>query len=231
VKLVLGRPGSLTTLLLVANVAVFLIELRTGAVSLSFGGSDQKLLDLGAMQGFAVAHDHQYWRLVTVMFLHANFIHIAFNMYALYLFGYLVENTLGTLRFAAIYLVGGFLASVASFLFLDPFVPGVGASGAIFALLGAWVAYNYRRRETAMGEANLRWAGFLILLNLILGFTIPNIDNSAHIGGLVAGIACGFVAEGFGPRSTRRLTQIGGFALLILIGVALTAYRVHALTG
>jgi rhomboid protease GluP len=165
------------------------------------------------------------------MFLHAGIIHIAFNMYALYLFGYLIENALGTLRFAAVYFVGGFLASVASFLFVPPGVPGVGASGAIFALLGAWVAYNYRRRGNPMAEANLRWAGFLILLNLILGFTIPNIDNSAHIGGLVAGIACGYVAEGWGPRSTRLVTQIGGFVVLIVIGVALTAYRIHALTS
>jgi membrane associated rhomboid family serine protease len=231
VKLVLGRPGSLTTILLVANIAIFVIELATGAVTMSFGGSDAKLVDLGAMYGLYVAEHHQYWRLITVMFLHANLIHILFNMYALYLFGYLIENTLGTLRFAAIYFVGGFMASVASFLFVNPRVVGVGASGAIFALLGAWVAFNYRRRTTAMGEANLRGAIILIVLNLFLGFTIPNIDNSAHIGGLVAGVAAGFIAEGWGPRSVRRWTQIGGFLALVLIGLALTAYRVEALTG
>jgi membrane associated rhomboid family serine protease len=230
VRLVLGRPGSLTTALLVVNIAVFVVEMAYGVGVSLWGARLDKLDQLGGLDRNAIAFQHQYWRLLTTMFLHAGFIHIAFNMYALYLFGYLIENTLGTLRFAAIYFVGGFLASVTSFWFISPVTVGVGASGAIFALLGAWVAYNYRRRGSAMAEANLQWAMFLIVINLVLGFSIRGIDNSAHIGGLVAGAAAGFVAEGWGPRSIRRFTQIGGFALLVVIGIAVTVYRVHAIT-
>jgi rhomboid protease GluP len=171
----------------------------------------------------------QYWRLFTAMFLHANLIHILFNMYALYLFGYLIEGTFGKGRFIAIYFVTGFLASVASYTFGSPAALGVGASGAIFGLLGAWVAFNYRRRESAMAAAQLRWALMLVVINLILGFSVANIDNFAHLGGLVAGAAAGWLTEGFGPRATRTVVTVGGLALLVVVGIIMTAYRTAAL--
>jgi len=143
--------------------------------------------------------------------------------------GYGVGTTLVTCRFLSIYFVARFLSSVASYLFSDPRVVGVGASGAIFGLLGAWVAYNLRRRDTAMGAANLRGALILIALNLFLGFTIPNIDNFAHLGGLVSGFACGLLVEGVGPRQSRQLVQIAGFVALIGLGVVLTIARTNAL--
>jgi membrane associated rhomboid family serine protease len=226
----LGRPGSVTSTLLVVNIAMFLVELATGASGgLWTGGSGQKLFDLGALYAPAVV-DGQYWRLFTAMFLHAGILHILFNMYALYLFGYLIENALGSLRFIGVYFVAGFVAMAVSFAFADPNVPAVGASGAIFALLGAWVAYNFRRRGSIQASYNLRWALMLIGLNLFLGFSIPNIDNYAHVGGLIAGIAAGWFAEGFGPRNVRLAVQVAGFAVLILVGVGLTAWRVAALT-
>ncbi len=178
------------------------------------------------MDPLRIAEHHEYWRLLTAMFLHAGLLHILFNMYALYLFGYLIENTFGKPRFIAIYFVTGLFASAASFYFSNPCVPAVGASGAIFGLLGAWVAFNFRRRQTAFGSANLRWALFLIAFNLILGFSLRGIDNSAHIGGLVAGIVTGFTAEGFGPPSVRRAARIAGFVGLVGVAAAFTA--IHA---
>jgi membrane associated rhomboid family serine protease len=233
VQFVLGRPGFLTTALLAANIALFVVEIIAsgGRVNLWAGFPPQKLVDLGAMLPVAVAQNHQYWRLITVMFLHASLLHILFNMYALYLFGYLIENAFGKARFIAIYFVSGFLASVSSYLFINPNSPGVGASGAIFGLLGAWVAYNYRRRGTPIASLYLRNALFIIALNLFLGFSIANIDNSAHIGGLIAGIACGAVAEGWGRRETRRVVAIAGFAALLALGLVLVAYRTSVLTG
>lgn len=237
IRFLIGRPGSLTTTLLITNLVMFLVPVLLAGGSALFGGSsgrfDQKLFDLGAMQPIAIA-EGQYWRLITAMFLHANLLHIAFNMYALYLFGYLVEGAFGKVRFITIYFVAGFLASVTSYTFSDPRSLGVGASGAIFGLLGAWVAYNYRRRGSPMASAQLRWAGFLIAINLFLGFSVASIDNFAHIGGLISGAAAGWVAEGFGPRTARTTATVVGFLVLILIGVLLVAQRtadIRALVG
>jgi membrane associated rhomboid family serine protease len=231
-RIVLGRPGRATTILIAVNVAVFLVEIATGAAGgIWTGGSDAALVRLGALQPILVAANHEYWRLFTAMFLHASILHILLNMYALYLFGYVIEGTLGTWRFLAIYFVAGFLASVTSFTFSDPRIAGVGASGAIFGLLGAWVAYNLRRRETAMGAANLRGALVLIAINLFLGFSIPNVDNFAHLGGLVSGFVCGLLVEGLGPRHLRQAIQVGGFAVLIAVGLVLVVARTNALTG
>lgn len=227
VRLVIGRPTSFASILMGVNIGIFVLELAFGAVGgVISGGSSQRLVDLGAMYAPAIAGHHQYWRLVTVMFLHASILHILFNMYALYLFGFLIERTLGSVRFLAIYFVSGFLASVTSFAFGSPIAPGVGASGAIFGLLGAWVAYNLRRRGTAFASANLQWAAMIIVINLILGFSVAGIDNFAHMGGLVAGVGAGWAAEGVGRRQIRPVVQIVGFGALIVFGIALTAWRV-----
>jgi len=225
VWLTIGRPGGVTTTLIALNILMFLVEVVVGGPGAFLAGpSNQKAVDLGALFPPAVAIGHQYWRLITAMFLHAGIIHIALNMYALYLFGYLIEEAFGKLRFIAIYLACGFLASVASFAFGPVLEVGVGASGAIFGLLGAWVAYNFRRRDTQYNRAQLQSAYVLIVLNLILSFSISGIDWRAHVGGLVAGIVAGASAESFGNRDTA--FTVTGFVLLIAIGVALTAWRV-----
>lgn len=233
VKFILGRPGSITTLLLIVNIAMFLVETMLGGTNaLLDGPTPDKLFQLGAMYPPAIAHavglpeHHQYWRLITAMFLHIGVIHLAFNMYALYLFGYLIENALGWIRFLAVYFVAGFIGSVTSFAFGPINTVGAGASGAIFGLLGAWIAYNYRRRGTALAEANLRWALMLIAINTVIAVGFRSIDWRAHAGGLVAGVVAGWLAEGFGPRQIRPFVQIGGLLALVLIGVALTAWRV-----
>jgi membrane associated rhomboid family serine protease len=159
------------------------------------------------------------------MFLHAGILHIGFNAYALWLFGTMIERNFGTGKFVAIYFVTGFLASVASYVFGPVGSVGVGASGAIFGIFGAFIAYNYRRRHLALASANLRWAMTLIALNAVLALSFGTIDWRAHVGGLVTGIAAGVVAEGFGPRSQRRLIAIAGFAALIVLGTVLVVWR------
>jgi rhomboid protease GluP len=206
---------------------MFLLEtVLGGANSLFSGPSQQKLFDLGALFPPAIALGHQYWRLITPMFLHAGLIHLAFNSYALYLLGFMVEDAFGKAQFVALYFIAGFLASVVSFAFGPIGEVGVGASGAIFGLLGAWVAFNYRRRTSPMASANLRWALMLIGLNVILGFSIPGIDWRAHFGGLVAGVLLGAVLEGFGPRTIQPLVRVIGVIVLVAVGIALTAWRV-----
>lgn len=231
VRFAVGRPGSMVTVLIAANVAMFVIELVTGGSGLLGGGNQQKLFDLGALFPLAVAQGHQYWRLLSVMFLHDGLIHLALNMYGLYLLGYLMEQTLGSARFTALYFVSGFLASTTTFVFSDPRTLAVGASGAIFGLLGAWVAYNFRRRGSPIASANLRMALMLIVLNLVIGFSIAGIDNYAHIGGLVAGVVAEFFIEGFGSRQTRRVVNWAGLAGMVVIGVVAVVMRTSALGG
>jgi rhomboid protease GluP len=232
-RLTIGRTATVVVGLIVVNLLMFLIEIiGGGSGSLGFGASARVLFDLGALQARAIVVEDQYWRLVTAMFLHAGLVHLAFNMYALYIFGALVESAFGSAWFLAIYFVSGILASITSFALSGNNVFGVsvGASGAVFGLLGAWVAYNYRRRGSILASRNLQTAMMLIVLNLVLGFSIAGIDNSAHIGGLVSGIAAGAFAEGFGRRTARTATRVVGFALLVAAGAGVLAWRVAQLT-
>jgi membrane associated rhomboid family serine protease len=227
-----GRPfrGGVTATkaLLLAIAAVFVVEVVTGGPRALFDGpSGQRLFELGAMQPLAIA-DGQYWRLFSAMFLHAGLLHIGFNAYALWLFGSSVESTFGRTRFVIIYFVAGFLASAASYAFGPVESLGVGASGAIFGVFGAFIAFNYRRRHLALAAANLRWAMTMILLNVLLAFGFRGIDWRAHLGGLVAGVIAGTIAEGAGnDAQQRRMIQIAGFAALIAIGIVLVVWRTN----
>jgi membrane associated rhomboid family serine protease len=217
-----------TKALLFAIAAVFVVEVVTGGPRALFNGPPgDRLFDLGAMQPLAIA-DGQYWRLFSAMFLHAGLLHIGFNAYALWLFGSSVESTYGRTRFILIYFIAGFLASAASYAFGPVEALGVGASGAIFGIFGAFIAYNYRRRHLALAAANLRWAMTMILLNVLLAFGFRGIDWRAHLGGVIAGVLAGTIAEGAGANaSQRRMVQVAGFAALILAGIGLEVWRTN----
>jgi membrane associated rhomboid family serine protease len=225
------RRGGVTAtkVLLIAIIGMFVLEVVMGGPGALFNGpSSERLFELGALQPLAIANG-QYWRLFTSMFLHAGLLHLAFNGYALWLLGSMLETNLGTTRFLLIYFVTGFVAGATSYAFGPANGIAVGASGAIFGIFGAFIAYNYRRRHLAMAAANLRWAAMLLLLNLLLALGFGAIDWRAHLGGLLAGIAAGAVAEGWGTASQRRLIQIVGFASLIAVGVALVVWRTNAI--
>jgi membrane associated rhomboid family serine protease len=218
------RPRSAATAVLAVNVAVFVID----AVARASGRGS--LLEVGAMIPELVATG-QWYRLVTAMFIHVGLLHLAFNSFAIYVFGSLVEQALGSVRFLAVYLITGFAASAVSFAFGDPGRAAVGASGAVFGLLGVWLAYNLRRRSLSLGRANMQWALMLIGINLAFGLIVPQIDWLAHVGGLVAGVAAGLVVEGVGRRALRAATQVAGLALLLLGSAALAAWRAATLAG
>jgi membrane associated rhomboid family serine protease len=231
------RSLSATSILLGLMGVMYIAEVVAGGPgSLMSGPSAQTLVDLGASVALAQTADGgligiavgQNWRLITAIFLHAGILHIAFNAYALWIFGRVVEDELGSLRFVLIFFVTGFVASAASYAF-GPNAVGVGASGAIFGVFGAFVTYNYRRRHLALAAARLRAAVTLVLINMLLAFTIPGIDYRAHIGGFIAGLAAGFVAEGVGTRSTRRAILVLGFGALIAIGVGLVVWHTAVL--
>jgi membrane associated rhomboid family serine protease len=219
----LGGGVSVTKALLVAIAIPFVIEIVVGGPQALFDPSGQTLFQLGAMQPIAVASG-QFWRLFTAMFLHAGILHIALNAYFFYLFGRTVEGSFGRTWMLVIYLVSGFVASVASYAFGPVTTLAVGASGAIAGVFGAFIAYAYRRRHMALHAANLRMALTVIVLNALIAFGYRAIDWRAHVGGLIAGFVIGYLADQPAAQQRRSL-GIGGVTVLAGIGVALVLWR------
>jgi membrane associated rhomboid family serine protease len=213
-----------TKVLVALNVAVYLIGVAQGAGINDPGGS---LYNKWFLYGPYVA-DGDWWRLITATFLHANILHIAFNMLALWWLGTPVEMALGRWRYLLLYLVSG-LAGSAGALVADPRAITVGASGAIFGLLGAGLILEY--------EATGRLAGnylTLIIVNLVFTIAIPGISIGGHIGGLIGGIVGALVLTQFGRGRTRSFSDIGTVhtAGLIAIGalsVVIAYWRVRGL--
>ena len=222
-----GRPlrsgVSVTKALLVAIAIPFVIEIVVGGPQALFDPSGQTLFQLGAMQPIAVASG-QFWRLFTAMFLHAGIFHIALNAYFFYLFGRTVEGNFGRTWMVVIYLVSGFVASVASYAFGPVTTLAVGASGAIAGVFGAFIAYAYRRRHMALHAADLRMALTVIVLNALIAIGYRAIDWRAHVGGLIAGFVIGYLADQPAAQQRRSLA-IGGVTVLAGIGVALVLWR------
>jgi rhomboid protease GluP len=187
-----------TYVMMGVNIAVFLAMTVFGALDgLGLNGSQTSdvLLTFGAMRNQLIAQG-EYYRLLSSMFLHIGLVHLLFNSYALFILGQDVERLYGSGRFLLIYFLGGLGGSLASFvLSADPRGVSAGASGAIFALIGASIAYFYLHRQTfgARGQAQLRSLLMLAGINLVFGFTIPGINNLAHMGGLLFGLALGWI--------------------------------------
>ena len=123
------------------------------------------------------------------------------------------------------FLVTGVFAGATSYAFAPGFAIAVGASGAIFGLVGAFIAYNYLRRQHVMAQARLRGALSMLVINLIIGFSIPAIDWRAHVGGLVAGLVAGFAVDPSRPVALRRAYATAGLVALLLAAIALVAFR------
>jgi membrane associated rhomboid family serine protease len=166
----------------------------------------------------------EYYRLLTSAFLHGGIVHLLLNMYALYLFGPQLEAALGRLRFIVLYVVSALGGSALSYAFASPVQPSLGASGAVFGLLGAYLVINRR-----LGRNNTPVL-MLLAINLAYGFLVPNIDWRAHLGGLVTG---GLVAASiaYAPARRRNLVQAAGIALVVLVVVGIVGWRTADLQG
>jgi membrane associated rhomboid family serine protease len=236
-----AKAISVTTVLLALMGVGYVLEIVSGgAGSLVTGPSTLHLVRLGASVGLAQLPSGdvvgiatgQEWRMVTAIFLHGGILHLLMNAYALWIFGPVVERELGRTRFLAIFLTTGLFASAASYAFASaPAQVGVGASGAIFGVVGAFVSYNYRHRELAIAAARLRGLVPFLLLNVILTFSFPLIDWRAHVGGFAAGLVAGVVAEGWGRRTSRVAIAVAGFAALTVGALALAAWRTAQYRG
>lgn len=213
--------------IIIATVIVYVGQALFGALTFNFGSAPR-----------AVAAG-EWYRLLTAMFLHMPFngslfslLHIGFNMYVLSMYGPQVEQTFGTSRFVFMYLATGFFASATSYTFSDCRSLSVGASGAIFGVVGILLVYLYNRRASTFAGQFLRGILFFVALNLMIGFTLRGIDNFAHIGGLLSGMALG---AGF-DRSTRAranaplaLQVVTGVAV-VGVGLGLVMYRTATFT-
>ncbi|HEY1043251.1 MAG TPA: rhomboid family intramembrane serine protease [Telluria sp.] len=179
--------------LLVANVAIFVLMMQENVPDNPLAHS-QQLIRWGSNAG-RYTLGGEWWRLVTSMFLHGGMLHIAFNMIVLFQVGGLVERLFGSLRFALLYLIAGVCGSLASVLW-NPFVNSVGASGAIFGIIGGLLAFvrNPDNGVPATIAKNLRGSitGFL-LFNVAAGLIYPYTDNAAHFGGLAGGYIAGLL--------------------------------------
>jgi membrane associated rhomboid family serine protease len=217
-----GATDILVTKTLIAlNVAIYLITTSQGSFPNNPAGSLFAKLDL---YGPKVA-DGQWWRLVTAMFLHGFLLHIAFNMYALWLIGGAVEHYLGRTRFALLYFVAG-LAGSAGALVQAPLVPTVGASGAIFGILGAMLILEWQATGRLGGTALT-----LIVINLAIGFAYNgaggNISVGGHVGGLIGGIlvTLAFAHWGRGHAAYGRVGVVGAAGLVVVAAASvLVAY-------
>lgn len=166
----------ITYLLIIINLFIFIFPTMLGNYNIVF--------DLFASYGPFVKMG-EYYRLITATFMHANLAHLFFNMYALWIIGMQLESFIGKWRFLVVYLFSGICGSLLS-VSVTPDAVSVGASGAIFGLLGALLYFGYHYR-VYLGTVIKSQIIPLIIINLALGFMIPGIDNAAHIGGLIGG--------------------------------------------
>jgi membrane associated rhomboid family serine protease len=210
-----------TRILIAVNVAIYLL---TAAQGNGFNAPGGALFDKFFLAGPLVANGG-WWRLATAMFLHASILHIAFNMYALWVIGTPVEQYLGTQRYLGLYFVSG-LAGSAGALVQSPLTPVVGASGAIFGILGAMLILEWQITGRLAGNA-MTW----IVINLVISFAIPNISWGGHVGGLIGGILVTLAyAHWRGGRAQYGQLGLSGVLGLIVVGVgsvALAYFRVR----
>jgi membrane associated rhomboid family serine protease len=218
-----GRPrigvASVTRALVAINVLVYLAELASGA---GINADSGWIFEKGFLYGPWVAQG-DWWRLLTAAFLHYGPIHLGLNMLALYWFGTPVERYLGRFRYLLVYLVSG-LAGSAGALIVTPNTPTVGASGAIFGILGAAFILE-RQRSYVLGGGALT----VIVINLIFSFTVANISVGGHIGGLIGGALCMLAlsrfGRGHGAYGRLGVAGIGGVVAVAVASVLIAYYR------
>ena len=207
---------TLTYLLIGLNVLIGLGTLLGGASATGGGGfGGSSLLSEGGVSRFGVA-EGEYWRILTAGFLHAGFLHLLFNMFALYVLGGMLEPAVGRLRFGVIYFVS-LLAGSFGALLLQPDGLTVGASGAVFGMMGAAVIVMRNRGINPMESGLGLWIG----LNLLITFTIPGISIGGHIGGLVGGGVAALLMYELPDRV--RIPAVAVNALAALIGLLAVA--------
>jgi membrane associated rhomboid family serine protease len=203
-----GEPRVTVAIIIICVLAF----LGSGSFGLGNSGGSRLLNDF-ALFGPAIDGNSEYWRLITGGFLHAGLLHIAFNMYLLWILGQMLEPTLGSARFAALYFTALLWGSFGALL-LSPDAVTVGASGAVFGLMGA-AAVELRSRGINPFQTDI---GMLILFNLALSFVLSGISIGGHIGGLIGGALAG-MALGYADRHRNRALGYAACAVLAAFAI------------
>jgi membrane associated rhomboid family serine protease len=209
--------GYTATIVLIAlNVAAYLAEITTGTGGIS--GTIGTVYIKYALQGNAVA-EGEWYRLLTGAFLHAEILHIGFNMFALFILGRLLEPAIGTPRFVALYFASLFAGAFGALALTNPSTPTVGASGAIFGLFAAAFVIARGRGLNQLASQ----LGIVLLLNLGFTFTAPGISIGGHLGGIVGGLLCALLVVAgergnLGPNP--RAAEIAGMVAIAIFSIA-----------
>jgi len=209
------KGGIVCMALLAVNVAIFLLGLSDRTLDVRF-----------ANNALAIAVNGEYYRMLTSAFLHGGLFHIGFNMVLLYVFGSQVEAAIGIPRFIALYLLAALGGSACSLWFSSPTTFSLGASGAVFGVFGAYFVI-----ARSKGQDTSQIVG-LIVINLLLGAVVPQIDNAAHIGGLITGAAVAVLYEWARRQSGAAgiAVQVAGAAAVAAFIAVATVVRVDNLT-
>jgi membrane associated rhomboid family serine protease len=222
IRAFLARATPVTYAIFIFNLTLYVLIAalpgRNFLVGLIAPANTLTLLAVGAKTNYLLFQG-DYFRLVTPIFIHIGLLHLAMNSYALWIIGPQVEKLYGSARFAVLYLlsgIGGVAGSVIGVVFFQrPDVPGAGASGALFGLFGVLLVFGFRHRHEIPGvfrRATGAGVAPVILLNLVIGFAFPFIDNAAHIGGLITGAILALLIPFIRPGEER--VSRGGLAML-----------------
>jgi membrane associated rhomboid family serine protease len=219
-----GTGAKVTKALVAINVAVYVAELVTGG---GVNGTGSTIYLHGVLFG-PLVEQGDWWRLLTAAFLHYGPVHLILNMVGLYWFGSLLEERIGSARYLMLYLVSGLAGSAGALLWSNGFLtPTVGASGAIFGILGAGLVLE-RQRDYVFGGSALG----VIIINFVLTFSISSISKGGHIGGLVGGIVCALGLTRFGRgHAAYGRPGVLGLATIVLVGVASIAIAYWRVTS
>ena len=211
-----ARPGIVTTILIAINVGVYFLQLAGGASV--YATTSGWIYVHGALYGPAVAQG-DWHRLITSAFLHGGAVHLGFNMLALWWIGRPLEEYLGPVRYLLLYLVSG-LAGSAGALLLDPAIPTVGASGAIYGILGAALVLE-RQRIYVLGGSALT----LLIVGLAYSLLVRGISLGGHLGGLAGGALCILALSRFG-KGNAAYNRIDAVSLVSLVAIGLLSVAV-----
>ncbi len=194
INAVFSRSNPFTMIFIGINLGIFALEWLAGGMS-TMSADIMVLRAMGAKDNMLINTGHEYWRFITSTFLHIGFLHLLFNNYALLIIGQEIERIYGSARFVVLYIVTGLVSSMASYYF-NPEATSAGASGSIFGLFGvmATFAFKYRKELPEFLSKDIKRRIIpVIIINLAFGFIVRIVDNAAHIGGLLSGIALAFI--------------------------------------
>jgi membrane associated rhomboid family serine protease len=193
------RSAPAVLILILLNVIAFFFEISVG------DWNDPEVLHrIGALEAYSVVVQHEYWRFLTSLFLHGGFIHLLFNVFALYVLGPGLERSIGTMRFVVCYLISGLAsgAGVVALTVIGLVQPAqlIGASGSIMGIVGAWAGFLLRHRHAPQAKQQLGNIALIVVIQIAFDLSTPQVSMAAHMCGLIAGFFLGLVLA---PRAYR----------------------------